>query len=73
MKKYILKQTSDENRKEVYFYPTDRGKTILKGHTEFEKKFFSPLYEIEKNMNIEDHKTVFPALKKLYNQLNKEI
>lgn len=53
-KRLILKTIEADNRKEVIFYLTDKGKIVFEGHETFIKSTFSGIYELLAHLKQEE-------------------
>lgn len=46
----IIKEQSPENKKEVYFYLTDKGIVVFQEHDRFSKAYFSKIHQLMAEM-----------------------
>lgn len=53
-KRLILKTIEADNRKEVIFYLTDKGKIVFEGHEAFRKSTLSGIYELLAHLKQEE-------------------
>ena len=62
---YITKFKAEDNKRDVLFETTGKGRAAVKGHEKFERETFAPLLKIERALSPEDFASVEAYFKKL--------
>ena len=62
---YLIKYKTDDNRRDVLFKVTEKGRVAARGHERFEHETFTPLLQVEKELSPDDKAAIEKYFKKL--------
>ncbi len=62
---YLIKYKASDNRRDVLFDATEKGRIAVRGHDAFEQASFAPLFQVEQALPPKDLATVEAYLKAL--------